>query len=449
METVIREKMLEDLKGLIQIPSVSSEKETVEKALDYFLDTARGLGLHAEKLLDGQIGVVEMGQGAETMGILVHLDVVDIGDPEKWTMSPFDLTVKDGNVYGRGVLDDKGPAMLSLYAMKSIQDCGRPLRKKIRMIIGTQEEVEWTDMFAYVEKYPLPDYSFTPDGYFPIGNVEKGYYDIGLRFPHQPQQPQQKEEKGSLPVITSLEAGVASNVVPERCTAVLSDGRTVKTVGKATHSCLPDMGVNAVFLMQEELEKNYHIGENTCSHVLKTLTEYFSDFVGKALGIEEKEEYYKGEYIHKNMFTPSMIRTTDEGVEVMVNCRFTWTTTREEIRGAFEEFCRKHGGQIIYEDFLPAVFVSREAPFLKELAHAYETVTGQEAQFVLDYGASYCKAMPNMVSFGPIFPDMEDTCHETDEHIPLAKMEQMYDILESAIAGIALSELSMKPAEEE
>ena len=65
----------------------------------------------------------------------------------------------------------------------------------------------------------------------------------------------------------------------------------------------------------------------------------------------------------------------------------------------------------------------------------------------LDYGASYCKAMPNMVSFGPIFPNMEDKCHETDEYMPLDKMEQMDDILETAIVGMALSELSMKPAE--
>ena len=181
METKIRNRFLEDLKGLIQIPSVSTDKEQVENALDYFLGSAEKLGLHAEKLLDGQIGIVEMGEGAETVGILVHLDVVDIGDAGHWTVAPFDLTVKDGRVYGRGVLDDKGPAMAALYAMKAVKDCGRPLRKKVRMVIGTQEEVEWTDMNAYVEKYTLPDYSFTPDGYFPIGNVEKGYYDIGLR----------------------------------------------------------------------------------------------------------------------------------------------------------------------------------------------------------------------------------------------------------------------------
>ncbi|MDY3238832.1 MAG: Sapep family Mn(2+)-dependent dipeptidase [Anaerovoracaceae bacterium] len=443
METKIRNRFLEDLKGLIQIPSVSTDKEQVENALDYFLGSAEKLGLHAEKLLDGQIGIVEMGEGAETVGILVHLDVVDIGDAGHWTVAPFDLTVKDGRVYGRGVLDDKGPAMAALYAMKAVKDCGRPLRKKVRMVIGTQEEVEWTDMNAYVEKYTLPDYSFTPDGYFPIGNVEKGYYDIGIRFPYG------DEATSALPTIRSIDAGVASNVVPESCTIILSNGETVKTQGQAAHSCLPDKGINAVFLMKEELQNNHVIGENTCSRVLDLLYDHFSDFVGQALGIEKKEEYYKGEYIHKNMFTPSVIKTTQDGVEVLVNCRFAYTTSREEIRTAFETMAAKLGGEIIYEDFLPAVFVSREAPFLKELARAYETVTEQEAQFVLDYGASYCKAMPNMVSYGPIFPGMEDKCHQTDEYMPLEKMEQMYDILETALAAIVLSELSMKPSEQQ
>ena len=142
METKIREQFLEDLKGLIQIPSVSSEKEQVKKALDYFLNTAERLGLHAEKLLDGQIGIVEMGEGTETVGILVHLDVVDIGDADQWSVAPFDVTVKDGKVYGRGVLDDKGPAMAALYAMKAVKDCGRPLRKKVRMIIKTQKKIK-------------------------------------------------------------------------------------------------------------------------------------------------------------------------------------------------------------------------------------------------------------------------------------------------------------------
>jgi succinyl-diaminopimelate desuccinylase len=147
------------------------------------------------------------------------------------------------------------------------------------------------------------------------------------------------------------------------------------------------------------------------------------------------------------MYTPSVIKTTEDGVEVVVNGRFAYTTAKEEIRTAFETMCETYGGEITGEDFLPAVFVSREAPYIKELAKAYENVTGTEAEFVIDYGASYCKAMPNMVSFGPIFPDEVDMCHQANEYMSLDKIEQMYDILKQCIGSIACSEESMKPAE--
>ena len=113
--------------------------------------------------------------------------------------------------------------------------------------------------------------------------------------------------------------------------------------------------------------------------------------------------------------------------------------TRAELKRRAKQHLRHYYG--------PAVFVSREAPYIKELAKAYENVTNAEAEFVLDYGASYCKAMPNMVSFGPIFPGEEDTCHQANEYMPLAKIEQMYEILEQCIGAIACSEESMKPAE--
>lgn len=444
MEQNLRDKMLEDLRTLVRIPSVSSELDEVGKALDCFLGMAADMGFHTEKLVDGQIGVIEMGEGDETLGILVHLDVVDIGDASQWTEEPFDVTVKDDKIFGRGTLDDKGGAVSALYAMKAVRDSGKPLNKKVRMIVGTQEEVEWVDMYAYVEQYELPDYAFTPDGKFPIGNVEKGYYTFDLKFPYD------DADKGEddLPEITAIDCGIAANVVPEKCEITLSNGDVYTAEGKAAHTCLPDRGVNALFVMKETLEENnIQLKNNTCKKVMDMLYDYFSDFVGKKLGIEEKDEYYMGEYIHKNMYTPSVIRTAEDGIDVVVNARFAWTTSREELKDAFQAMCEKYGGEIVAEDFLPAVFVSRNAPFIKELAKAYEKVTGDEAEFVIDYSASYCKAMPNMVSFGPIFPWSEDMCHQKDEYIPLKDFEMMYDILVQSIEGIVCSEQSMKPEE--
>ena len=444
MDMLLRNQMLDDMGKIVRIPSVSSDKENVKEALDCFMDLAAGMGFRTETVCDGQIGVVEMGEGEEVLGILVHVDVVDIGDESQWTVPPFDVTVRDGKVYGRGVLDNKGEAIMSLYAMKAVMDSGKPLHKKVRMIIGTQEEVEWVDMYEYVANYDLPDYAFTPDSSFPISNVEKGYYDLIMNFPFNESD---RQPDGELPAIVSVDCGVASNVVPESCSVVLSNGETILTRGKAAHTCLPDRGVNALFLMKEKLDAEYKLADSTCKKVIDMLYDYFHDIVASKLGIAAKEEYYLGEYIHKNVFTPSVIRTTEQGVDVTANGRFAYTTTKEEIQSAFEAMCDAHDGKLVGEDYGPAVFVSREAPYIKELAKAYENVTGNPAEYKIDYGASYCKAMPNMVGFGPLFPDEPDMMHQVDEYMSLDKIEQMYEILVQSISGIACSEESMKPVE--
>ena len=155
--------IMEDLRRLIAIPSVSSDKENVGKALDFVLSVGKRLGFRAESHLDHQVGVIELGEGDETVGILTHIDVVPQGDEELWKTPPFEMREIDGKLFGRGTLDDKGATLVSLYAMKAIVDSGQPLKKRVQLIIGTQEEVEWVDMEAYVKKFPLPDYGFTPE----------------------------------------------------------------------------------------------------------------------------------------------------------------------------------------------------------------------------------------------------------------------------------------------
>ena len=89
------------------------------------------------------------------MGILAHVDVVPAGNLADWQTPPFVLVQKESKLYGRGTLDDKGAIIASLYAMKAMKDSGMPVHKKIQLILGTQEEGEWSDIDAYVKQYPL------------------------------------------------------------------------------------------------------------------------------------------------------------------------------------------------------------------------------------------------------------------------------------------------------
>ncbi|HQC81868.1 MAG TPA: M20/M25/M40 family metallo-hydrolase, partial [Bacillota bacterium] len=167
-----QERMIDDLYDFVRIPSVSDDFVQVRRALDFALELGRKLGFKAEPVLGGQVGVIEEGEGPETLGILSHVDVVPPGDLTIWKTPPFEPTIQNDALYGRGTLDDKGAIIASLYAMKAVKELGIPFKKKVQLILGTQEEVEWTDMQAYVQNFPLPDYGFTPDGEFPICNIE-------------------------------------------------------------------------------------------------------------------------------------------------------------------------------------------------------------------------------------------------------------------------------------
>ena len=432
--TLERDKMIRDLKGLIDIPSISSDKAAVEEALDYVLKLGEQMGMRCEKVADGQVGIIEIGQGDETFGILTHVDVVNAGREELWKSPPFACEVRDGNLYGRGAIDDKGPTVAVLYAMGAAMENGKPFHKTVRLIVGTQEETEWTDMDCYTEHYPLPDYGFTPDGDFPIGNVEKGCMDVTLRFPVA------LVDEAS-PQIVGLEAGTAFNIVPDSCSALLSDGRVIVTEGKAVHTCAPEKGENAIFQMPDLLEG---VTPNGFSQVLEMVTEFFSDCTAPKLGLRTKEEYFAGEFIHRTVFTPVLIRTSGSFVEVGINVRFAYTTTEDELLRAFRRLCEEYEGEIACVTSLPAVFVSRNTPFLEVLATAYEEATGLNPDFVLGYGGSYAKAMPGIVSFGPVLPGMKDCCHEENEYIPLKALEKNCEIYYRAIEGIAQCEKSFR-----
>ena len=90
-----------------------------------------------------------------------------------WTSDPFTLTRKDGRLIGRGVLDDKGPAISSLYALRAIKEAGIPLKRRVRIFLGCDEERGWACVNRYKQTEPNPTLAFTPDGSYPVINSEK------------------------------------------------------------------------------------------------------------------------------------------------------------------------------------------------------------------------------------------------------------------------------------
>ena len=162
-DEIIESKKIEiinSLQELIKIPSVNEMPEKgmpfgkhPAEALEKILELGRNLGFKT-KNLDGFCGYIEFGEGEKLLGIIGHLDVVPEG--ENWTYEPFSATIADDKIYGRGAIDDKGPVIASLYAMKTVKDfCENnniKLNKRIRLILGLNEENNWKCIDYYKQK---------------------------------------------------------------------------------------------------------------------------------------------------------------------------------------------------------------------------------------------------------------------------------------------------------
>lgn len=179
-ESVARQKeaLLKTLSEAIKIRSVQEEAkpgmpfgEGPAKCLDYMLKVCEDMGFRT-KNVDNYMGWAEIGEGDEMVAILGHLDVVPEG--KGWDKDPYSGEIDDTNVYGRGAMDDKGPAIAALYGMKAIVDAGLPLKRRIRILFGTNEETGAADMDYYLEKGgEVPVCGFTPDAEYPLINGEK------------------------------------------------------------------------------------------------------------------------------------------------------------------------------------------------------------------------------------------------------------------------------------
>ena len=253
----IKSDYLESLKTIVSYPSVLNEGESgtpfgqsIQNVLEKMLEITRSLGFKTYIDPQGYYGYAEIGQGEELLAVLCHLDVVPAGDLSDWETPPFEATIKDGWIHGRGVQDDKGPSLAALYAVKALMDAGVTFNKRIRFIYGTDEETLWRCMARYNELEETATLGFAPDSSFPLTYAEKGLLQIKLHGP------------GSQAL--AIEAGEAFNVVPAKAsyTGNLADsleaelkkatfeyersGDTVTVIGVPKHSKDAAEGVNAI-----------------------------------------------------------------------------------------------------------------------------------------------------------------------------------------------------------
>ncbi|MGI5839931.1 MAG: dipeptidase PepV [bacterium] len=423
----------------------------VAAALDYALEVGEKLGMKT-KNLEGYAGFAEYGAGEEMVGVLVHVDIVPEGDG--WKYPPYGGEIHDGKLYGRGAVDNKGPAIASLYAVKAIMEAGLPVSRRVRVIVGANEESGMKCIAYYKEHEEIPVCGFAPDADYPIINTEKGIMRFALR----------QDLAGGTPgdvAIRHLSGGTAPNSVPDYCECDLAvsglavDVREklaafarqnsfkmeceeiesglcrVKSVGVAAHGSTPEQGQNAIMQMMLFLN-TLPLGVGGAADFVRTYNDKIGrEYYGESLGVDWSDEI-SGRLI----FNVGMAEMTPDKAEIIVNIRYPISCTGEQVAAAIRENLAGTGLRL--EDMSDSAphHVPGDHFLIKALSKVYEEMTGDKTRLIAIGGGTYARKMPNSVAFGPGFPGRPDVAHKENEYIPVDDL-----ILNTKIYARAIYEL--------
>jgi len=437
-----RDAIVNDTQALVRIPSSAEDIDGPERALQAYLGLAGGLGLHTVEL-DGRVGYVEYGEGDEYVAVLGHLDTVPAG--EGWTRDPHSGEVVDGRFYGRGALDDKGPMVAALHALAALRDAEVPLARKVRIIVGTDEETDDAAIPYYRSKEPDPVAGFSPDGDFPVVYAEKGL--LWTEW-HRPLR-----ASGSPVSLLSLEAGTAPNVVPDRATAVLEAAEPEKVAaalreagceavveerrvlatatGTAGHGSQPELGVNALVRLAAALDRVAIGGDG--GEIVRSLNATFNRAPdGGILGLSVPN-------VSVNL---GVCQVGDGTARLALDIRYPARLTDEEVWAAVNRTAGRGGWEAIATDRLSPLEVDPDGPLVQALLGVYRAETGDRNAAPLSVGyTTYAKSLPNTVAFGPLMPGAADPSHEPDESVGAEDLALQARCYARAILALAAEEV--------
>ena len=417
------DELLADLDALMRIESVDGENnEACQQALDFMLSRAKDFGLVPERVTD-KSGQVDLGSGGKVCGVLSHLDVVPAGN--RWTVPPFALTERDGRLYGRGIADDKGASMVTLYCMRALKELGVEGKNTLRAIYGIAEETGMTDMEGYFEKKPLPDLAFTPDSDYGICYAEKGILHIEVSTP-----------TNEATVLSQFRAGKAVNAVPDLAYVLLDssdydeqrlmrladaspgsfefnytiDGLMIVSRGKAAHACEPEKGKNAAALLIDLITHAYDL------HEIGALASFIHyalncETNGRSLGLKMSDGVSGPLTVNLGV-----IHIEGHTAEAYFDIRYPVTVSGEKIIAQFRAVAEYNGMQVEVVHHDKPLYLEKDSPLIRELSAAYESVTGEKPTLYATGGGTYARKLGGRgVAFGPHFAGDPINMHNADE----------------------------------
>ena len=379
------------------------------EALNYFLNLAQSFGFET-KNYEGYAGEVIFGEGEE-FAILAHLDVVPAGGG--WTHDPFggEIDYKNQKIWGRGAMDDKGPAVISLYALKALKDGGFKPNRKIKLIVGCNEESGWECIKYYKAHAHMPDEGISPDADFPVIFAEKGIMQIKITYPAEGDFSTLRGGDRPNMVCDYAEAEAPENAEKLQKFGLSYENGKIISRGKSAHGSTPQLGKNAIapLLLYLGLDGIYN-----------------SAFV-RFFGFNDVNETADDSGVIT--FSPNLIKGGKNFVEITFDVRYPVTFAARRITEAIAAQNLKF--EILHEQ--APLYNDKQSFLIQTLLSVYNEVTGKNAEPVAIGGGTYARALKYGAASGPEEAGEESTIHQANEYITFEKIEKCYDIYTLAL----------------
>ncbi len=399
------DSQVQDLQELIRIPSVSRGEpkegmpygEHVFNALRKAQQIARKLGFEKVWDVEARCGVVEYGEGDELVAVMAHLDVVPEGTG--WKYPPYGAEIHDGAMYGRGTADDKGAAVSALYALYALKESGAKMKRRVRILLGCDEERGSTGMERYREVEGEPTMAFTPDATYPVVNSEMNISHMFFEKQY--------------PCAVRAKVGTAGNVIPGEAASTVP---ALHMLGKEGHASMPGHADNALMkLVKAIAESDVPAADKETFAGLVSVLYGFNH--GEGLGVDFTDAS------GRLTLAPTILTAEETGVTIGFDIRYPASMTFEQLTGTIDERMGALGFAVKDRSNSLGHYIAPETELVSTLMDVYGELSGDRVSKPISIGGgTYAREFKNAVAVGVTQPGRPDKCHVANECILLSEM---------------------------
>lgn len=415
--------IVSDILKLLSIQSFTGDELGIRKCQEFIVALATKMGFCSSFHGSGKVLIIEPkhNKAIPKLGIVVHVDTVPY-EEKNWKHNPLG-EISESRIYGRGIIDDKGPIILAMYAMYSLRE---EIDNSWQIIIGSSEEDEWIDMEEFLKEIPtLPSFLVTIDG-DGVLNGCRGYLDLSLSF--------LRETSGKKHITNFFVPNGMKNTVPKKAFAEI-DGNLVAGFGKEVHSSIPEQGSSAITDLAINIKKDFSEPYAEYSKMFDFLEELHNNHTETSIGLS---------LIASQEVGTSVSATTavmeGECIQINLNVRLGPGRGKTDVYSAISYISSKYGCKIDIQKLILPSYIDPNQKEFQAMSDAYNEVLNTKPNITIAKGLGYNAALPNCAIFGPRFDvnddDEPDSCHQADENRSLENLFKFYEILKKFLRKV-------------